>query len=51
MYRNLRDKVRAKVAQLLLGSVSDPGAATSPYGDADDGVMRLWAAGGLAVVR
>ncbi|MCX4681326.1 hypothetical protein OG413_45290 [Streptomyces sp. NBC_01433] len=50
VYRDLPDKARAKVAQFLLDSVSDPRAATFPYGDVDDGVMRLWAAGDLAVV-
>ncbi|MFB6984626.1 hypothetical protein ACNPQN_32785 [Streptomyces sp. NPDC056297] len=50
VYRDLPGKARARVAQFLLDSVSDPRAATSPYGDIDDGVMRLWAAGDLAVV-
>ncbi|MGC5266692.1 hypothetical protein ACPXCO_37395 [Streptomyces cyaneofuscatus] len=50
VYSDLPDKARARVAQFLLDSVSDPRAATSPYGDIDDGVMRLWAAGDLAVV-
>lgn len=50
VYRDLPDKARARVAQFLLDSVSDPRAATDPYGDVDDGVMRLWASGDLAVV-
>lgn len=50
VYRDLPDKARARVAQFLLDSVSDPRAATSPYGDVDDGLMRLWASGDLAVV-
>jgi mRNA-degrading endonuclease RelE of RelBE toxin-antitoxin system len=50
VYRDLPDKARAKVAQFLLDSASDPRAVTNPYGDVDDGVMRLWAAGDLAVV-
>ncbi|MFE9250935.1 hypothetical protein [Streptomyces sp. NPDC007088] len=50
VYLDLPDKARGRVAQFLLDSASDPRAATSPYGDVDDGVMRLWAAGDLAVV-
>lgn len=50
VYRGLPDKARARVAQFLLDSVDDPRAATSPYGDVDDGLMRLWAAGDLAIV-
>jgi hypothetical protein len=33
-----------------LDSANDPRAATDPYGDIDDGVLWLWAAGDLAVV-
>jgi hypothetical protein len=50
VYRDLPDKAGARVAQFLLDSVGDPRAATSPYGDVDDGLMRLWASGDLAVV-
>ena len=50
VYRDLPDKARARVAQFLLDSANDPRAATDPYGDIDDGVMRLWAAGDLAIV-
>ncbi|MYS33414.1 MULTISPECIES: type II toxin-antitoxin system RelE/ParE family toxin [unclassified Streptomyces] len=50
VYRDLPDKARARVAQFLLDSANDPRAATSPYGDVDDGLMRLWASGDLAVV-
>lgn len=39
----------AEGAQFLLDRASGPRASTSPYGDVDDGVMRLWAAGDLAV--
>lgn len=49
-YRDLSDKARARVAPFLLDTVNDPWAATSPYGDVDDRLMRLWAAGDLAVV-
>ncbi|MFJ5951442.1 hypothetical protein [Streptomyces noursei] len=50
VYRDLPGKARPRVAQFLLDSVSDPRATTEPYGDVDDGVMRLWASGDLAVV-
>jgi mRNA-degrading endonuclease RelE of RelBE toxin-antitoxin system len=50
VYRDLPDKARDRVARFLLDSVSDPRATTRPYGDVDDGLMRLWASGDLAVV-
>lgn len=50
IYSSLPDSARSRVALLLLDSLTDPRATTNPYGDVDDGLMRLWAAGDLAVV-
>ncbi|OEJ20871.1 hypothetical protein [Streptomyces subrutilus] len=50
VYATLPDKARDRVARFLLDSLTDPRAASAPYGDVDDGVMRLWASGDLAVV-
>ncbi|WP_266665229.1 hypothetical protein [Streptomyces sp. NBC_00237] len=50
VYRSLPERARDRLARFLLDSLSDPITATEPYGDVDDGVVRLWAAGDLAVV-
>ncbi|MEW2302117.1 MULTISPECIES: hypothetical protein [unclassified Streptomyces] len=50
VYRSLPDKARDRVARFLVDALTDPIAATEPYGDIDDGVVRLWAAGDLAIV-
>ncbi|MGW1624284.1 type II toxin-antitoxin system RelE family toxin [Streptomyces sp. NPDC002172] len=50
VYRSLPDKARDRVARFLVDTLTDPIAATEPYGDVDDGVVRLWAAGDLAIV-
>ncbi len=49
-YMDLPEPVRSKLSRVLVDALVDPFAATEPYGPFDDGVMRLWAAGDLALV-
>ncbi|MEY9842690.1 hypothetical protein [Streptacidiphilus sp. EB103A] len=50
VYKDLPERPRGLVATVLLDALADPRAIGEPYGDIDDGLMRLWAAGDLAVV-
>jgi hypothetical protein len=50
VYASLPEQARARVAVMLLDSLSDPRAITDAYGDFDDNVVRLWASGDVAVV-
>ncbi|TDT97342.1 hypothetical protein EDD99_5467 [Streptomyces sp. 846.5] len=50
VYQDLPDRPRARVAQVLVDALADPRQIGEPYGDVDDGLMRLWAGADLAVV-
>jgi len=50
VYSGLPPAARATVARVLLDGLADPRQIGEPYGDVDDGLMRLYAADALAVV-